>query len=66
MYESLGKMEIIFKLMRKRAEMEERFRDFEKNWSKGQKFMTSNPEEGQKLYQQKLVSLEQDVAQYCY
>ena len=51
MYESLGKMEIIFKLMRKRAEMEERFRDFEKNWSKGQKFMTSNPEEGQKLYQ---------------
>ena len=28
MYESLGKMEIIFKLMRKRNEMEERFRDF--------------------------------------
>lgn len=54
MYESLGKMEIIFKLMRKRAEMEERFRDFEKNWMTGQKFMSTNADQAQQLYQQKL------------
>lgn len=44
MYESLGKMEIIFKLMRKRAEMEERFRDFDKNWMTGLKFRATNTE----------------------
>ncbi len=54
MYESLGKMEIIFKLMRKRAEMEERFRDFEKNWMTGLKFKTGNQEEAQALYKLKL------------
>jgi hypothetical protein len=43
-YDSLGKMEVIFKLMRKRAEMEERFRDFEKNWMTGNKFRASNTE----------------------
>jgi len=47
MYESLGKMEIIFKLMRKRAEMEERFRDFKKNWMTGNKFLTGNSDQAQ-------------------
>jgi hypothetical protein len=41
MYESLEKMEIIFKLMRKRAEMESRFKDFEKNWMTGNKFLAN-------------------------
>jgi hypothetical protein len=45
MYESLGKMEVIFKLMRKRNEMEERFRDFKKNWMTGNKFLTANSEQ---------------------
>lgn len=55
-------MEIIFKLMRKRAEMEERFRDFEKNWMTGLKFKAGNQEEAEKIYKQKLQTLEQDVA----
>lgn len=51
MYESLGKMVVIFKLMKKRAEMEERFRDFEKNWMTGNKFKTSTTEEANKILQ---------------
>ncbi len=66
MYESLGKMVVIFKLMKKRAEMEERFRDFDKNWMTGTKFKTATSEEASKLLSQKTQAIEQDIAQYCY
>lgn len=65
MYESLGKITIIFKLMKRRQEMEQRFLDYERNWMTGQKFI-GTPEQRQQMHQQKLQALEQDVAQYCY
>lgn len=39
MYDSLSKIAVIFKLMRRRAEIEARFTDFEKNWMTGVKFV---------------------------
>jgi hypothetical protein len=38
MYESLGKIAVIFKLMKKRAELEAKFNDYDKNWKSGVKF----------------------------
>jgi len=38
-FESLAKIAVIFKLMRKRQELESRFTDFEKNWMTGVKFL---------------------------
>jgi hypothetical protein len=66
MYESLGKITVIFKLMRRRSEMEQRFIDWEVNWVREKKFLGTTPEQRVALNTQKLASLEQDVAQYCF
>lgn len=62
MYDSLSKIEIIFKLMRKRAEHEERFRDFDKNWMTDKKFLTMTQEEKDRIFAEKMKKLEEDVA----
>jgi hypothetical protein len=58
MYDSLSKIEVIFKLMRKRAEHEQRFQDFEKNWLTDKKFATSTPEDRERLLADKLKTIE--------
>jgi hypothetical protein len=66
MYDSLSKIEVIFKLMRKRAEHEQKFQDFEKNWLTDKKFINMTQEEKDRVLSEKLKTIEQDVAQYCY
>jgi len=61
MYDSLSKIGVIFKLMRRRADIDARFNDFERNWMTGNKFV-GTPEQRQALYSEKLQCLEQDVA----
>lgn len=61
MYDSLSKIGVIFKLMRRRADIEGRFSDFERNWMTNVKFL-GTPEQRQALYREKLDSLEVDVA----
>lgn len=58
MYDSLSKIEVIFKLMRKRAEHEQRFQDFEKNWLTDKKFAASTPEDRERLLSDKLKTIE--------
>jgi hypothetical protein len=58
MYDSLSKIEVIFKLMRKRAEHEQKFQDFEKNWLTDKKFATSTPEDRERLLSDKLKTIE--------
>ena len=62
MYDSLGKIEVIFKLMRKRAEHEQKFKDYDKNWATDKKFLTLSNEERDRIKSEKMKSLEQDVA----
>ncbi len=62
MYDSLSKIEVIFKLMRKRAEHEQKFQDFDKNWMTDKKFLTMTQEEKDRIFSEKLKTLEQDVA----
>lgn len=61
MYDSLSKIGVIFKLMRRRADIEGRFNDFERNWMTGTKFV-GTPEQRQALYAEKLESIEIDLA----
>ena len=57
MYENLSKLQTIFKLMRKRQEIEARFADFDKNWTTGNKF-SATAEQKEALYKQKMQALE--------
>lgn len=45
MYDSIEKIAVIFKLMRKRQEMESRFNDYDRNWTTGQKFVGNHEQQ---------------------